>query len=179
MANIKHRGARVNSHCSDPRMGYAIASRCGWKERGAGPTGTSRDTRTLHAETRKRGGSVGMRGLDDMTGAIVDAAASSRRDPRPGTVGLLIQLRPIHPARGGASNHQRAPATPRLRDSATPREPVSHCDQSAGWTNSTSGHASCRRVEVSTISLRHHASRPAVHRGSIPRRSGERARRGP
>jgi hypothetical protein len=73
-------------------MGYAIASRCGWKERGAGPTGTSRDTRTLHAETRKRGGSVGMQGLDDITGAIVDAAASTRRDPGPGTVGLLIHF---------------------------------------------------------------------------------------
>jgi hypothetical protein len=56
-----------------------------------------------------------MRGLDDITGAIVDAAARTRRDPGPGTIGLFIQLRPIHTARGGASNHQRAPASPRLR----------------------------------------------------------------
>jgi hypothetical protein len=33
-----------------------------------------------------------MQGLDDITGAIVDAAASTRRDPGPGTVGLLIHF---------------------------------------------------------------------------------------
>jgi len=56
-----------------------------------------------------------MRGLDDITGAIVDAAAPPVGIQGQGTVGLLIQLRPIHPARGGAANHQRAPASPRLR----------------------------------------------------------------